>query len=165
MNISNESFSQYRCDQAMQLGLNMGNLHKIFGAFSNGSCSIVAESDDAEEKDEEDMEDEETGKKKKKTFSRAPLAKKQTYELRMMDLDVEQLGIPEQDYQATFSMPSAEFTKIVKDLLIIGESVTIDVKKSGVTFRAEGEIGKSEVHLEKGEAIGDDDSAFELEVQ
>ena len=51
----------------------------------------------------------------------------------MMDLDVEQLGIPEQEYQATFSMPSAEFTKIIKDLLIIGESVTIDVKKGGVT--------------------------------
>lgn len=196
MNISNESFSQYRCDQAMQLGLNMANLHKIFGAFSNGSCTIVAEGEDADtvkfcfeslksgsggaskkskvkeeadsdedEENGEEMEDEDLSKgKKKKTFSRAPLAKKQTYELRMMDLDVEQLGIPEQDYQATFSMPSAEFTKIVKDLLIIGESVTIDVKKSGVTFRAEGEIGKSEVHLEKGEAVGDSDESFDLQV-
>merc|ERR1712048_208706 len=29
MNISAESFEPYRCDQAMQIGLNMGNLHKI----------------------------------------------------------------------------------------------------------------------------------------
>jgi len=193
MNISGESFEAYRCDQAMQIGLNMANLHKIFGAYSNGSCQIVADGEDAdtvkfcfeslkgpskakkvkeeadsdeeEKEDDEEMEDEEgEKKKKKKTFSRSPLAKKQTYELRMMDLDVEQLGIPEQEYQATFSMPSSEFTKIVKDLLIIGESVTIDVKKGGVTFRAEGEIGKSEVHLEKGEAIGDSDDSFELQV-
>lgn len=118
--------------------------------------------------DDEDMADEDTKKKSKKksapVASRGPLSKKQTYQLRMMDLDVEQLGIPEQEYQATFSMPSAEFTKIIKDLLIIGESVTIDVKKGGVTFRSEGEIGKSEVHLEKGEAIGDSDESFDLQV-
>jgi len=201
MNISAESFEPYRCDQAMQIGLNMGNLHKIFGAFTNGSVSIKAESDDSdtvqfifeteknsksgklkikkedadeEESEEEEenkpegedgMEDEEDKPKKKKSLAaRGPLSKKQIYELRMMDLDVEQLGIPEQEYQATFSMPSTEFTKIVKDLLIIGESVTIDVKKGGVTFKAEGEIGKSEVHLEKGEAIGDSDDCFNLEV-
>merc|ERR1712117_33447 len=200
MNISAESFEPYRCDQAMQIGLNMGNLHKIFGAFTNGSVSIKAESEDSdtvqfifetvkdsksgklkikkedadeEESEEEDekpegedeMQDEDDKpKKKKSTAARGPLSKKQIYELRMMDLDVEQLGIPEQEYQATFSMPSTEFTKIVKDLLIIGESVTIDVKKGGVTFKAEGEIGKSEVHLEKGEAIGDSDECFNLEV-
>jgi len=103
-------------------------------------------------------------KKKSKSVARGPISKKQTYEMRMMDLDVEQLGIPEQDYQANFTMPSNEFTKIIKDLLIIGESVTIDVKKGGVTFKAEGDIGKSEVHLEKGEAIGDSDESFGLEV-
>jgi len=210
MNIGSDSFETFRCDQAMQIGLNMANLHKIFGAFSNGSCSITAAGEDAdtvqfvfesakesatakskrmkvkeenaddeeeseneEEKknsdEEEDMEDEDTKAKKSKkkapsTSVRGPLSKKQTYELRMMDLDVEQLGIPEQEYQATFSMPSSEFTKIIKDLLIIGESVTIDVKKSGVTFSAEGEIGKSQVCLEKGEAIGDSDESFDLQV-
>jgi proliferating cell nuclear antigen len=207
MNIGSDSFETFRCDQAMQIGLNMTNLHKIFGAFTNGSCSITADGEDAdtvqfvfetakesstskkarmkvkeenaddeeesdEEKeknsDDEEMADEDKkpkpSKKKSAAPVRGPLSKKQTYELRMMDLDVEQLGIPEQEYQATFSMPSAEFTKIIKDLLIIGESVTIDVKKSGVTFSAEGEIGKSQVHLEKGEAIGDSDESFDLQV-
>jgi len=207
MNIGSDSFETFRCDQAMQIGLNMTNLHKIFGAFTNGSCSITADGEDAdtvqfvfetakesstakkarmkvkeenaddeeesdEEKeknsDDEEMADEDKkpkpSKKKSAAPVRGPLSKRQTYELRMMDLDVEQLGIPEQEYQATFSMPSAEFTKIIKDLLIIGESVTIDVKKSGVTFSAEGEIGKSQVHLEKGEAIGDSDESFDLQV-
>merc|ERR1711979_98135 len=127
----------------------MANLNKIFGAFTSGSVQIQSEDDSDTVK--YIFADEKTGKNQK-------------YELRLMDLDVEQLGIPEQDYQATFTMPSNEFTKIVKDLLIIGESVTIDVKKSGVTFRAEGEIGKSEVHLEKGEAVGDSDDCFNLEV-
>jgi len=212
MNIGSDSFETFRCDQAMQIGLNMTNLHKIFGAFSNGSVSINAEGEDADTvefvfesakessaarsarakkikeenadsedeaasdeeeedkkpkaEDDEDMDDEDPKPKSKKkaVATRGPLSKKQTYQLRMMDLDVEQLGIPEQEYQATFSMPSGEFSKIIKDLLIIGESVTIDVKKGGVTFRAEGEIGKSEVTLEKGEAIGDSDESFDLQV-
>merc|ERR1719203_2070628 len=145
MNIGSDSFETFRCDQAMQIGLNMTNLHKIFGAFTNGSCSITADGEDAdtvqfvfetakesstakkarmkvkeENADDEEKADEDKKPKpsKRKTAApvRGPLSKRQTYELRMMDLDVEQLGIPEQEYQATFSMPSAEFTKIIKDL-------------------------------------------------
>merc|ERR1712212_1248266 len=48
MNITEESFDHFRCDAAMQIGLNMSNLHKIFGAFSNGSCAIMAEGEDAD---------------------------------------------------------------------------------------------------------------------
>merc|ERR1719174_857640 len=48
MNIGSDSFETFRCDQAMQIGLNMTNLHKIFGAFTNGSCSITADGEDAD---------------------------------------------------------------------------------------------------------------------
>merc|ERR1712055_169491 len=48
MNISDTSFETFRCDQAMQMGLNMGNLFKIFGAFTNGSVHIQADGEDAD---------------------------------------------------------------------------------------------------------------------
>merc|ERR1711997_1339687 len=48
MNIGSDSFGTFRCDQAMQIGLNMTNLHKIFGAFSNGSISMSADGEDAD---------------------------------------------------------------------------------------------------------------------
>merc|ERR1719219_572251 len=48
MNILGESFETFRCDQAMQMGLNMQNLFKIFGAFTNGSCMIQADGEDAD---------------------------------------------------------------------------------------------------------------------
>merc|ERR1711884_276014 len=48
MNIGSDSFETFRCDQAMQIGLNMTNLHKIFGAFSNGTVSMSADSEDAD---------------------------------------------------------------------------------------------------------------------
>merc|ERR1711997_214900 len=48
MNIGSDSFETFRCDAAMQIGLNMTNLHKIFGAFANGSCQIMADGEDAD---------------------------------------------------------------------------------------------------------------------
>merc|ERR1712157_206588 len=75
------------------------------------------------------------------------------YELRLMDLDFEQLGIPEQEYQATFTMSSSEFTRIIKDMLMVGESCTIGVTKGDVTFKAEGELGKAEVTITRDESL------------
>lgn len=71
-----------------------------------------------------------------------------------MDLDTEQLGIPEQEYEATFTMPSSEFSRIVKDLLVMGESVTISVTKGDVMFKAEGDIGKADIQIKKNETVG-----------
>ena len=36
------------------------------------------------------------------------------FELKLMDIDSEQLGIPDTDYAATVKMPSAEFQRIIK---------------------------------------------------
>lgn len=135
-----DNFELYRCDEAFNMGLNMTNLNKIFQAFSTGSLSIQCEDD---------------SDTVKFTFEDEKNNKKQQYELRLMDLDTEQLGIPEQDYEATFTMPSAEFTRIVKDLLIMGESCTICVTKGQVMFKAEGDIGKADITIKKDEAVGD----------
>ena len=45
------------------------------------------------------------------------------FELKLMDIDSEQLGIPDTDYAATVKMPSAEFQRICKDLSSIGDTV------------------------------------------
>ena len=36
------------------------------------------------------------------------------FELKLMDIDSEQLGIPDTDYAATVKMPSTEFSRIIK---------------------------------------------------
>jgi proliferating cell nuclear antigen len=134
-----ENFEVYRCNEAFNMGLNMANLNKVFGAFTSGSLSIQCEDDSETVKFI--FEDEKNNKSQK-------------YELRLMDLDTEQLGIPEQEYEATFTMPSSEFSRIVKDLLVMGESVTISVTKGDVMFKAEGDIGKADITIKKNESIG-----------
>lgn len=96
------------------------------------------------------------------------------FELKLMDIDSEQLGIPDTDYAATVKMPSNEFARIVKcaspilqalldhpskrlsvrchcltafcrDLSGIGDTVVISVTKDGVKFSTSGDIGSANI--------------------
>lgn len=44
------------------------------------------------------------------------------FEMKLMDIDSEHLGIPEAEYQSIVRMPSAEFARICKDLSSIGDT-------------------------------------------
>lgn len=43
------------------------------------------------------------------------------YDVKLMDIDVDTLGIPETEYDARVTMPSSEFGRIVRDLSMLGE--------------------------------------------
>jgi len=64
------------------------------------------------------------------------------YELRLMDLDSEHLGIPDTDYSCTIKMPSSEFSRICRDMSIMGDSVLLCTTKEGVKFSAKGDLGQ-----------------------
>lgn len=53
------------------------------------------------------------------------------YEMKLMNLDQEHLGIPETDYACIVRMPSMEFARICRDLSQFGESVVIACTKEG----------------------------------
>ena len=69
------------------------------------------------------------------------------YDMKLMDIDVEQLEIPDTDYDARVTMPSAEFARIVRDLSLLGESVRIEVSKEGVRFISDGEAANGNILL------------------
>ena len=55
-----------------------------------------------------------------------------------MRIDSDTLGIPKTEYEPHVTMASSEFTRIVRDLSQLGESVRIEVSKEGVRFANEG---------------------------
>lgn len=71
------------------------------------------------------------------------------YEMKLMDIDQEHLGIPDTQYDATITMSSAEFQRICRDLGALGESVKIEATKEGVRFSSEGEVGNGNVLLKQ----------------
>lgn len=71
------------------------------------------------------------------------------YEMKLMDIDTEHLGIPDTVYDAEISLPATEFRRIIGDLKELGESVKIEVSKDGVRFSADGDIGSAAVTLKQ----------------
>lgn len=71
--------------------------------------------------------------------------------MKLMDIDSDQLGIPETEYDARVTMPASEFTRIVRDLSLLGESVRIEVSKEGIRFTSEGEAANGNVLLKHSE--------------
>lgn len=49
------------------------------------------------------------------------------FEMKLMDIDSEHLGIPEAEYHAIVRMPSAEFARICKDLSSIGDTGSVSI--------------------------------------
>lgn len=72
--------------------------------------------------------------------------------MKLMDIDSDTLGIPETDYDARVTMPASEFSRIVRDLATLGESVRIEVSKEGVRFASDGEGANGSVLLKQTDA-------------
>jgi proliferating cell nuclear antigen len=94
------------------------------------------------------------------------------YDMKLMDIDADTLGIPDTDYDARITMLSSEFTRIVRDLLSLGESVRIEVSKEGVRFASDGEAAQGNILLkqtdaarERYENYGKDDEDQEEDVK
>ena len=69
------------------------------------------------------------------------------YDIKLMDIDQEHLGIPETQYAATITLPSGEFQRICRDLSALSESVAIECTKEGVKFACNGDIGSGATTL------------------
>jgi proliferating cell nuclear antigen len=94
--------------------------------------------------------------------------------MKLMDIDADTLGIPDTDYDARVTMTASEFTRIVRDLSSLGESVRIEVSKEGVRFGSEGEAAQGNILLKQTDAAreryenygkDDDDDVVEAKVE
>ena len=66
-------------------------------------------------------------------------------ELSLMDINEDQLGIPDCTYKCTVKMPSTEFQRIVRDMMTLGDTCVISVTKEGIRFSVTGELGTGNV--------------------
>jgi len=151
MMLKSESFSPFRCDRNIALGINLTSLMKVLRAAQNNDI-LTLKAEDAP--DVVNL-----------VFESANSDRISEYDIKLMDIDQEHLGIPETEYAATISMPSTEFQRICRDLMAISESgsqhrinegrpiadweplVGIECTKEGVKFSAAGDIGSGSVTL------------------
>merc|ERR1712029_1093465 len=74
------------------------------------------------------------------------------FQLKLMQIESEHMGIPEQQYKVIAKLPSAEFQKICRDLKEFGETMQMKANKEGITFSVQGDVGSGNVLLKPRES-------------
>jgi len=146
-----DGFDKFRCDRQLSMGMNLTSMSKILRCAANDDIITIKAQDQAdtvtfmfESPNQEKMAD---------------------YEMKLMNLDQEHLGIPETDYAAVIKMPSSEFQRVIKDLSQFGESVVISCTKEGVKFSAAGDIGVGNIKLAQTANVDKEEEAVSIEMQ
>jgi proliferating cell nuclear antigen len=134
-----EGFDHYRCDRNISLGINLGSMAKVLKCCNNDDI-VTLKSDD-------------NGDAMTFMFENQNQDRISDFELKLMDIDSEHLGIPDTDYKAQIQMPASDFQRICRDLAILGDTVTIAVGKSGVKFSVTGELGSGNMTLKENTSV------------
>ena len=108
MTLAADAFAPFRCDRNIALGVNLTSLTKVLRAAQNNDV-LTLKAEDAPDS-------------LNLLFESAENDRISEYDLKLMDIDQEHLGIPDTEYAATISMPSAEFRRICTDLMALSES-------------------------------------------
>merc|ERR1711935_1009750 len=145
-----DGFEHYRCNKSVSLGMNLASLSKILKCANNDDIITLKAEDDAEVV----------------TFMfESPNQEKiSDFEMKLMVIDSEHLGIPETDYCAEVTMPGGEFQKICRDLTTFGDTATIAATKEGVKFSVSGDIGTGNVTVRQN-AAADKEQQTLIELQ
>ena len=87
-----DGFDHYRCDRNISLGFNSANLGKILKCADNDDMITLKAQDE--------------GEKLTLLFESKNSERISDFELKLMDIDADHLGIPDTEYGCTVKMPS-----------------------------------------------------------
>jgi len=129
--LRSDGFEHFRCDKTMSLGINLGSMSKILKCASNDD-NVTLKADD-------------NGSAVTFMFESAKQDKISDFELKLIEIETDVLGIPDTEYKAVIKMPASEFQRICRDLTILGDTVVIAVTKEGVKFSVSGDMGNGNI--------------------
>merc|ERR1711934_682008 len=130
--------SEFKCDRATSLGMNVDSLGKIFkmcGPTDSLKLRWQNDADTVNFQCESGQDD-----------------RISDFELKLMQIESEHMEIPEQQYKVVAKLPSAEFLKVCRDLKEFGETMQIQASKDGIRFSVQGDVGTGNVVLKPRES-------------
>lgn len=131
-----ESLKTFTCQRPSSIGVNIEWLSKILKVCDNeGNLNMCLQRGD-----EIDI-----------NFTSSE--KSLSFEMKLLDLDMEQLEIPDMKYSVDLVLPSSEFSKVVKDLLQFGDTITLTVNEGTVKFEVSGDFSRGAVTYSQGNKI------------
>lgn len=137
-------FETYRCDRTINLGISLANMAKALKCANNDDTCLIK------------YDDSETDSI---VFCFVDTKRDKTQEVtvKLMDIDSEHLGIPDQDYACVVKMPSSEFQKVCRDLAMFSDSLNITCTKANISFSGKGDTGGNVINYAPTASADDED--------
>lgn len=131
VNLPGSLFEEYHCEGVHALGVNNNYFHKLIKQATNRDELTLSYHPTAPEM----------------TIMIANLAKgvRSVSKMKLLDIENELLEMPlDRSYATMAEMNAADFLKICRELVSIGEEITVltDPVEQSITFRADGDIGQ-----------------------
>ena len=132
-------FEEYYCPEEMHLGVEMLNLFKLIKTVTTTDLLTlyVTKADP----NQLGIEIENTDKRIKTTF-----------ELKLLEIDYDELTIGDADFESVITIPSAFFQSLMRNMSNIGEYVTIRSKGDCLQFICDGDVASQTTEV--GETCG-----------
>lgn len=131
--LRNDGFATYQCERNDMIGINLASLAKVLKVVDGSDLLTMRRAAG-------------TDTLILSTENRAR-SKACEYQLKLMTLDTDAMGIPDMEYRSNVVLSSAEFAKIARDMAVFGDTVTVDIDQSGVKFSCSGDVGEAVAFL------------------
>tara|TARA_Y100000816_G_scaffold282166_1_gene257526 strand:- start:154 stop:921 length:768 start_codon:yes stop_codon:yes gene_type:complete len=126
-----DRFEHYYCKHKIYVGLNMSIFFKLIKTITNTDtvCFYI----DSENTHEFCVKIENADKNSNTLFK-----------LKMLDIDEDELKIPDIELESVITMPSNEFQRICRDMMNISDSIKIESTDNHLKLSCEGEFASQE---------------------
>jgi proliferating cell nuclear antigen len=146
-----DGFEHYRADRSMNLGINLGNMAKVLKCAGNEDIITLKAED--------------SGDSVTFMFENPKQTRISHFQLKLMDIDSEHLGIPDTDYSCVVKMPSSEFQRICREITIIGDTVKISATKEGVKFQVAGDMGNGSIICKQNASVDEESESIDIKLK
>lgn len=133
--LDSSNFEEYHCSQPMHLGVNMTNIFKLLKTATNQDTVVFFMKDNTEF--ELGIQIENSEKKTKTVFM-----------LKLLDVDVETLKLPQIEFDSIITMPSMYFQRLCKDMSNISDTLIITSKKNQIILSCKGDFASQQTIIE-----------------
>lgn len=140
-----DKFEEYKCSKKYIIGINMNNFFKIIKSMTNSDTLTLF----LDKKDETKLGIKiENGDKNTRSIFR----------LKTLDINVEDIDVPEPTFSSHITMPSVDFQKICRDMKMIADKVEITCVGNQLSFTAIGDFAEQETVIIQNEIVNGDSS-------
>ena len=128
----NSAFEKYECDNDVKFGVRIDEFSKLIKRADKKDSIEVSISDE--------------------NLLLVTIGKNKKYKMRLIESSATDTPLPKISYNARIGVTSAEFVKILGDIQVVSEYISISATASKAEFSGRGDSGEAIITLEKGMA-------------